>query len=190
MTPSKLQPALFGGLFIGVLSALPVVSIGNVCCCLWLVSGGVLAAWLLQQNHPYPVTPADGAATGLLAGLFGAVVYLVVSLPITLLMGPMMDEWLERAMESAGDVPWRDLLEQYRGGGARTFSLIFGFFLQLVLGMVFATLGGVLGAMLFRKRELPPPPPPPPTSLEGPWVPPTPPVLPPTVPPRDGGDAV
>ena len=29
--PQKLQPALYGGVFIGVLSALPVVSAGNVC---------------------------------------------------------------------------------------------------------------------------------------------------------------
>ena len=35
-----LQPALYGGLFIGVLSALPVVNIGN-CCCLWFAGGGV-----------------------------------------------------------------------------------------------------------------------------------------------------
>ena len=36
----KLQPALYGGLFIGVLSALPLINIGN-CCCLWVIGGGV-----------------------------------------------------------------------------------------------------------------------------------------------------
>ena len=40
----RLQPAFWGGLFIGVLSALPFVSVGNCCCCLWVVAGGVLAA--------------------------------------------------------------------------------------------------------------------------------------------------
>ncbi len=48
---SKFQPALLGGLVLGVLSALPIVSIGNVCCCLWVISGGVLAAYLLQRNQ-------------------------------------------------------------------------------------------------------------------------------------------
>ena len=52
--PPKLQPALFGGLFIGVLSALPIINIGN-CCCLWVIGGGVLATYLMQQNHPYPI---------------------------------------------------------------------------------------------------------------------------------------
>jgi hypothetical protein len=43
-------PALLGGLFIGVLSSLPYIKGGNVCCCLWVISGGMLAAWLMQQN--------------------------------------------------------------------------------------------------------------------------------------------
>jgi len=61
MNPApKFQPALFGGLFIGVLSALPIINIGN-CCCLWVIGGGVLATYLMQQNHPYPIAAADGA---------------------------------------------------------------------------------------------------------------------------------
>ena len=51
MASSRLQPALLGGAFIGVLSALPIVSVGNVCCCLWMVTGGALTAWVLQQRQ-------------------------------------------------------------------------------------------------------------------------------------------
>ena len=51
MDSGRLQPAFYGGLFIGVLSALPLVNAGNCCCCLWVVAGGVLAAYLRQQNH-------------------------------------------------------------------------------------------------------------------------------------------
>jgi len=47
MNSSKLQPALLGGTFLGILSALPIVSAANLCCCLWVVAGGVLAAYLL-----------------------------------------------------------------------------------------------------------------------------------------------
>ena len=96
-----------------------MVSLGNLCCCLWLVAGGVLAAWLMQQSHPAPVTPFDGAVVGLLAGVVGAFVYLVIAWPVTLLIGPMMEEWLQRALEGAGDVPLRDVLEHYQGRGAR-----------------------------------------------------------------------
>src|SRR3712207_3305780 len=77
MSAPKLLPALLGGLFIGVLSSLPIVKIGNVCCCLWVISGGVLAAWVMQQNTTRPVTPGEGALVGLLAGLVGAAVWIV-----------------------------------------------------------------------------------------------------------------
>ena len=45
------QPAVLGGVFIGVLSALPLISAGNCCCCLWVIGGGVVAAYLLQQSQ-------------------------------------------------------------------------------------------------------------------------------------------
>jgi hypothetical protein len=193
MSPPRLQPALLGGLFIGVLSALPVVSIGNLCCCLWVIAGGALAAWVMQQNHPEPVTPADGAAVGFFAGLIGAFVYLAISWPVTLIVGPMMEEWFERAMEGAGDVRLREMFEQYRGRGTRTLSLVAGFLEQLVFGMLFATVGGILGAVLFKKAAPPPPPPP----VPGPpaWTPPPPPALgPPSSPgfrgPGEGGPPV
>ena len=50
----KQQPALLGGLFIGVLSALPGVSIGNCCCCLWVVTGGLLATAVAASDRLRP----------------------------------------------------------------------------------------------------------------------------------------
>ena len=43
------QAVLLGGLFIGVLSALPIINLAN-CCCLWIVGGGAIAAYLGQQE--------------------------------------------------------------------------------------------------------------------------------------------
>ena len=65
---SRYQPALLGGLFIGVLSSLPVVNIAN-CCCLWVIVGGGLTTYLLQQSRPDPVEPAEAALQGALAPL-------------------------------------------------------------------------------------------------------------------------
>ena len=47
----RLQPAFWGGLFIGVLSALPLVNAGNCCCCLWVLCGGALAAVPAAAEH-------------------------------------------------------------------------------------------------------------------------------------------
>src|SRR4051794_37644410 len=80
MSAPKLLPALLGGLFIGVLSSLPYIKGGNICCCLWVVSGGAIAAWLMQQNTLRPITLGEGAIVGLLAGLVGTAVWVVWSL--------------------------------------------------------------------------------------------------------------
>src|SRR5919112_2871358 len=100
-----------------MLSALPIVSAGNLCCCLWVVSGGVIAAYLLQQNQSTAITPADGALVGLLAGVIGAVVQFVVSIPIGILIAPLERAMLARVMEMAGSMPpeMREMLGRYTG---------------------------------------------------------------------------
>jgi hypothetical protein len=151
MPSGKTQPALLGGAFIGVLSALPIVSAGNLCCCLWLIAGGVLASYILQQNQQAPITVGDGAAVGLLAGVAGAFVYTVVSVPFALALAPMQRRMLERLMERAPELSGelRDAVGQFTVGVA---GVAVGFLVMLFLGLVFATVGGLLGAVLFRKN--------------------------------------
>jgi len=151
----KAQPAFIGGLILGVLSALPIVNVGNVCCCLWVVSGGVIAAYLLQQNQATPITPGDGALVGLFAGLIGAFVYLVISIPISLIMAPLQREFFQRFLENNERMPpeLRDLVGTGVGVGIARFI---GFMLMLCVGTVFATLGGLLGSVMFRKPAAPP----------------------------------
>ena len=153
MKTSLTQPALIGGLVAGVLSALPFVSAGNLCCCLWIVSGGLVAAYMLQQNQQAPITQGDGALVGLLAGLFGALIYLAVSIPVTLLVAPIQREVLARLVERANGVPPE--FREYLGGVGGAIGLTIGFVFMLVLGGIFSTLGGLLGAVLFRKKVPP-----------------------------------
>jgi hypothetical protein len=173
MSPNKLQPALFGGLFIGVLSALPLVNIAN-CCCLWMIAGGVLAAYVMQQGHAWPISLADGALAGLLAGLLGAVVYLVVSILVTVSFGAFMQDWGRMAIERSADMPpqMRDMMRWMSRPGV---SLAAGFVLQFILGSIFATIGGLLGAAIFKKPGPPSSPPVPPPSYAPPPVVPPPP---------------
>jgi hypothetical protein len=150
-------PALYGGLVMGVLSALPIVSAGNICCCLWIVAGGLVAAFVLQQRRATAITNGDGALVGLLAGLVGAGVYLIVKIPTDLLAAPMQREILQRVLDSAGNLPpeIRDVLTSRAAFG---IGMAVGFVIMLVLGAIFSTIGGLLGAVLFRKSAPPPPP--------------------------------
>jgi hypothetical protein len=151
-TTSKLtQPVLAGGAVMGVLSALPVVSAGNICCCLWIISGGLAASFIFQQNQQEPMTAADGALVGLLAGIVGAFIYLAISIPVTILLAPMERAFIDRLSEMSGSMPpeFRSYMTSSIGSGLR---LIFGFMLMLFCGSVFSTLGGLLGAAIFRKK--------------------------------------
>ena len=186
MAPSKLQPALLGGLAMGVLSALPVINFAN-CCCAWLLFGGGLAAYLMQQNHPEPITAGDGAIVGLLAGVAGAFVWALLSVPIGLIMGPIQAEFVERTLENARDIPpeVRTILESMRGNafttGVGTIAVFFAMLMfASIVGAIFGAVGGLLGAIIFRKNVAPPPPPPPPPMPSTMWSPPPPP--PPDVP--------
>jgi hypothetical protein len=152
-----LQPALYGGLFIGVLSALPVVNIGN-CCCLWFVGGGFLAAYLAQQNDPgRSLTLGRGALAGLVAAIAGAFVWLIVHSIVQLSLGPQLQEWTYDLMQNP-DLPpgLRDAFEDFAENGPSPITTIVTFFFQLFLGAIFATLGGLGGAAFFRRDSAPP----------------------------------
>lgn len=155
MSPKMLQPALLGGLMIGLLGALPIINIAN-CCCLWTISGGVVAAYLMQSSHPRPITAGDGAVVGLLAGVFGAVGWLIFTIPIDLALGPVQRRVLEGFLENAENVPeeMRTFVDNMTSGGSGLKYLI-GFFFWLFVDAIFATLGGLLGVALFKKK-LPP----------------------------------
>lgn len=136
---------------MGALSALPLISAGNLCCCLWMVSGGAVAAYVLQQNQQTPITPGDGALAGLLAGIVGAFIYLALSIPITIVMAPMERVMLERIIRNAGSMPPE--FRNYVGTNIGTaFRVAFGFFFILVFGCIFSTLGGLLGPVIFKKQ--------------------------------------
>lgn len=185
MTPPKLQPALLGGVVIGVLSALPVL---QFCCCAWIVFGGALAAYLMQQNYPGRIGVGDGVLVGLLAGLFGAVVWAIVSIPLQLAIGPFQERMMQQAMENASDLPpeARAFFDGLQGGVMGGVAWFLSFMIMTCLSAVFGMIGGLFGALMFAK-DVPPPPPPP----SGPvFTPPTfTPSPPPPPPPLPGGEA-
>jgi ABC-type phosphate transport system permease subunit len=164
MTPAKLQPALLGGVTIGVLSALPVINLAN-CCCAWILFGGALSAYLMQQNHPEPIQIGDGAIVGLLAGVIGAFAWVIISVPISLMLAPFQSEMTARMMRDAADMApeLRGIFENMSGAPAIGIGLIVGFFVMLVVSTTFGTLGGLFGALMFKKSQsevVPPPIPP------------------------------
>ncbi len=152
----RFQPALLGGLFIGVLSSLPIVNAANLCCCLWVVVGGVLVTYLLQQNLPTPIATGEAALQGLIAGAIGGLIVCLVQFAMASVAGPAVLEQIRSELSRNSDIPaeFRDRMLQFLTG--RNLVLL-GLFVTVPLYAVFSTAGSFLGLAFFRKK-LPPTP--------------------------------
>jgi hypothetical protein len=143
---NKIKPALLGGLIVGLLSAIPFV---NYCCCIWGIGGGALATFLYIKNSATPVRPGDGAMIGGLAGIFGALIYLVIGVPLAYFMagGAAMAQQLAKA---GVNVPFSGAM-----------LVIFGGIVAAIVLVILSVLGGLIAVPIFEKRkgDVPPPPP-------------------------------
>jgi amino acid transporter len=150
----RYQPALLGGLFIGVLSSLPVVKIAN-CCCLWVITGGLLTVYLQQQSQAEPVQTGDGVLGGLVAGLVGGLVAVLIGYVEFVALGSVfnMADQVRQALDQNPQMPAdiRDMIVNLVSGkGVALLALI-----QLPVYAVFGMLGALLGLALFRKKQPP-----------------------------------
>ena len=157
---NKLKPALIGGVVIGVLSVIPFVSAANLCCCLWAILGGLLATYLYVKNSPTPASAGDGAVLGVIAGAIGAVIYLVIGIPIAIAMGPVTRNMIVSLMQNIDARQAEMMRQQFEAQGNAIVPLIIKSLIGAALLFVFAILGGLLGVPIFEKRKGTPPPPP------------------------------
>ena len=160
---NKLKPALIGGVLLGLLSVIPFVSALNICCCLWAILGGMLASYLYIKNSPTPATPGDGAMIGALAGVIGAVISLILGIPISYAMGPTMRNLLLGIVENMDRQQAELLRRQLEMSGDSIVPVIVNALILAVLLFVFSVIGGLIGTAIFEKRKGGPVPPPPPT---------------------------
>ena len=153
----KHQPAILGGLFIGVLSSLPVVNAAN-CCCLWVIAGGVLVTYLQQQAKPVPVETGDAAIGGLIAGLIGALIFCATTAIMTSLSGAIMQDSIRQSLEQNSQIPpeTRDKIIQWFNG--KNLAILFAV-VTLPMFSVVSMLGSLLGLAFFRKKTPPAVPP-------------------------------
>lgn len=142
---SKLKPALLGGLITGILSVIPFVS---ACCCIWAILGGLLACFLYVRSAPAPVTTGEGAMVGALSGVVGAIIYLVIQLPLMFFFG--MAQMEEAVRRTGVELP-------VTGMALALLSIV----IMMIILLVCSIIGGLIGVPIFEKRKgaIPPPPP-------------------------------
>ncbi|HNV02667.1 MAG TPA: hypothetical protein PKH99_05065, partial [Vicinamibacterales bacterium] len=88
-------------------------------------------------------------------------VSVVVSVPMTQLLGPFQQQLVQRIAESQQGLPpeVQEALDNFGAQGLSIVRLLLSFVMLLVLGAIFSSLGGLLGAFFFKKKVAPAPPP-------------------------------
>lgn len=177
-----LKPALIAGVLMGILSAIPPLSLFNCLCCAWVIGGGVLAAHLYVKSSPMAITLGSGFALGLLTGAIGGLVSTIFNIPVQILMSSVLAEYAGQARQMLSELPnlppaLREVIASATSGGLSVVTVVLSGFFNLVVYSLIAMLGGVLGVAIFEKRKIAGPVPPnqPPINISPPTPPPPPP---------------
>jgi len=141
------QPALTGGMFLGFLSSIPFISAGNCICCMWVLLGGGIAVMMLTKQRP----------TGVLSGLFGAVVGTIVQMSFRAMASRLFEsqqQQFEQVLNQLGaEGPLRDWILRAASGEISAATLTFTFFTNLLAYSLFAMIGGILTVAILEKRK-------------------------------------
>jgi len=105
------------------------------------MAGGVLAVYLLKRGVG-KVELKDGAIVGTLSGLFFAVIDTIFSAVLMLIGIGVNLAAIQRAFQGSG-------MEAPGLVAIGLIAIVFLFGVNLVFGVIFCTIGGVIGAKLF-----------------------------------------
>ena len=148
------QPALLGGMFLGVLSSIPIVSIGF---CMWILFGGAIAAQQVARQRRSGITYGDGAFAGVLSGLFGSLVGTTIQMSLRVIAAPIFEsqqQQLEQILNQMGvEGPMRDWVLRAASGEISLTTVIFTLFSNLLAFSLFAMIGGILAIALLKRRK-------------------------------------
>jgi hypothetical protein len=152
--PDKLRPALIGGALIGIISAIPIISLINCFCCAGVVIGGIVAVHLYNKNlGGLELTSSEGVVIGLMAGASGALISTILTSMIT---GGVKNQ-INKILEYSNEIPpeIQDALIRIQEMGGNLFFVIVGLVFSLIIFSIFGIIGGLIGVSLFRKKQIP-----------------------------------
>lgn len=163
--PDKIIPALYGGVIIGVISAVPFLSIINCLCCAGVLLGGFLAVYFYKNNFTpdtMPYTTGDCMLVGVIAGVFGAIIDTILSATFMMLFGNVAQEFILEILRNMDlqlpEEAW-DAIEEAFSGEFTAFVLFMGLVFNLIFFSIFGLLGGLIGYSVYKpKPQIPPPP--------------------------------
>jgi len=158
--PSKFLPALYGGIIMGVISAVPFLNFLNCLCCAGVMIGGLMSVFFFKKDLTSsmpPLTSNDALQLGALAGVFGAVVGTLLHAITVTTVGNVGAETVMQILRGMGDQIPPDVLDQIersveQSGGMSGLSIVWTFFTSIILYPLFGLLGGLIGYAFFKPK--------------------------------------
>ncbi|NOY58804.1 MAG: hypothetical protein GXO75_07705 [Calditrichaeota bacterium] len=149
--PGKLMPSIWGGLLIGFISGVPFLAWLNCSCCIGVMAGGILAAYLYRNDLDpgQPMEMSDGAALGLLSGIFGAVIGAILNT----FWGSMSVNFIYKMSQNINSPQLNNWLNQINPIMLERGLFIFKFLSDFVIFCIFGLIGGLIGVSIFGKAK-------------------------------------
>jgi uncharacterized membrane protein YeaQ/YmgE (transglycosylase-associated protein family) len=148
--------SLYGGVIMGVVSAVPGLSLINCLCCAGVMLGGVAAVFFYKKElapDMKPLESADGMKLGALAGVFGGVIGTILTIIIFKTIGNVGGEMMLGMMEFLRDkMPpesWDQMSEGMLSDELPAVNLAIGFVLDIIFGLI----GGLIGYQIFKPKQ-------------------------------------
>ena len=152
------MPALYGGLIIAGISAIPGLNLINVCCCAGILLGGFLAVFFYKQEFTPemdPLTSNDCVRLGALSGVIAAVAGTLISTIVMLVFGNIALEMMLKIIHRL-NVELPSNLDQMIEDGMHErlsfLAMMFSLVINLIIDVLFATLGGLIGWSVFKPK--------------------------------------
>ena len=174
--PSLVLPALYGGIIMAVISAVPGLNLINCFCCAGILFGGMMSVFFYKKDllpdHPQ-LTSGDAIGLGALAGVFGALIGTAITAAMLAAFGNVTAEILRSVMEKYSEDLPPGTLDQIESGMARGGLTILHLVTSLIIDTIFGLLGGLIGFAIWKPKPsqmMPPsymPPSPPPSMPQG-----------------------
>lgn len=149
--PGMFVPALIGGVTAGILSGIPIV---NCLCCLWIIGGGLLAAYFLTRESSVNLTAGDGAIVGVFTGIIAAIVETLVNIPFRAVNEKLSQEMMDRFSQFYDEMPsgWESWFEEGSFEGSIIWTILW-FAVSVIIFSALGALGGIIGISLFKKKK-------------------------------------
>ena len=160
--PSRVKPALFGGIITGLTIGLPGLGLLNCFCCAGVLFGGLLSVFFYTRDllpEMPAMTSSDALQLGALSGAFGALIGVILETLVLATLGDVFHEILSSIVggknfadmlpPEAADAFEQMLTNEQRVSIVHFFALLF---IWLIIGPLFGMLGGLLGHAIWRPR--------------------------------------